>query len=238
MGRSNPKLFLFSAEISSVDKMKLIRLILIAFVLAGCQSSPVRPPAPIQQTNAPSPEIPTNIFPIGIQRTSSVPILLSAMSRAQPLIEQPSPPPVTFISKVNLSASWTTTPDDGAAGYNLYYGTLSRGYLDVIDAGTNLSVVIPNLDCGTTYYFAATAYDHEGMESDFSKEAVYTVPTWIQMTFLFPVQVNLTKVQSSADLLTWEDAFTKPVSSGAQSLVVRAPIMSDPEFFRAVSVAP
>lgn len=183
------------------------------------------------------PEISTNLFPAGAT-PKPMSKTMSAKPLAQPLFEQPSPPPVTFLSKVNLAASWMPTPDEGAAGYNLYYGTLSRGYLDVIDAGTNLSAAIFNLDPGTKYYFAVTVYDHEGRESDFSQETAYIVPTWIQMTFLFPVQVHETKVQSSSNLLEWVDADTRVVSGGAQSLIVRAPIMSDPEFFRAVSVAP
>ena len=35
-------------------------------------------------------------------------------------------------------------------------------------------MIISNLIVGTTYYFAATAYDNSNLESDYSNEAIYT----------------------------------------------------------------
>jgi fibronectin type III domain protein len=55
-------------------------------------------------------------------------------------------------------------------GYQVYYG-LSSGHYDVIlDVGPALSVAISGLVDGLTYYFAVTAYDTAGDESDFSDE--------------------------------------------------------------------
>jgi hypothetical protein len=56
------------------------------------------------------------------------------------------------------------------ANYNIYYGVASRTYTNVVSAGTNTTVSISNLVESTTYYFAATAVDTAGLESDYSIE--------------------------------------------------------------------
>ena len=43
-------------------------------------------------------------------------------------------------------------------------------------AGTNLTVSVSNLVEGTTYYFAATAVDTNGLESDYSTEVSTLIP--------------------------------------------------------------
>lgn len=76
---------------------------------------------------------------------------------------------------VNLS--WQPSPDTNVIGYNIYYGTASRAYTNEISLGNNTSATISDLVGGVTYYFAATAYDAAGDESDFSNEIQYNVPT-------------------------------------------------------------
>ena len=46
----------------------------------------------------------------------------------------------------------------------------------VEDAGKVYSYTIADLQEGTTFYIAATAYDRYGNESDFSEEVVYLAP--------------------------------------------------------------
>ncbi|BCS54944.1 fibronectin type III domain-containing protein [Geobacter sp. SVR] len=55
------------------------------------------------------------------------------------------------------------------AGYKVYYGKASRSYTTVIDAGAATKYTIHGLAPGT-YYFAVTAYDLEGKESNYSVE--------------------------------------------------------------------
>jgi hypothetical protein len=62
----------------------------------------------------------------------------------------------------------------GLAGYKVYYGTSSGFYTTVIDAGNVTAYTINNIASGT-YYFAITAYDTSGNESDFSDEVVKIV---------------------------------------------------------------
>ncbi len=68
------------------------------------------------------------------------------------------------------------TPLTDLAGYKIYYGQASGSYDDVIDVGNVTSFVVSGLVEGKTYYFAATAYDFSGNESDFSNEVSFTIP--------------------------------------------------------------
>lgn len=56
------------------------------------------------------------------------------------------------------------------AGYLVYFGSGSRSYIWVENAGLNLQHTVTGLVPGVTYYFAVTSYDGEGNESDFSLE--------------------------------------------------------------------
>jgi hypothetical protein len=76
----------------------------------------------------------------------------------------------------SLTLTWQPSPDVKVVGYNVYYGTASRAYTNKISFGNATTATISNLVDGTTYYFAATAYDIEGKESAFSTEAIYTIP--------------------------------------------------------------
>jgi PA14 domain/Divergent InlB B-repeat domain len=66
------------------------------------------------------------------------------------------------------------TPLKDLAGFKVYYGTASRTYSKVINAGNVNSYIVSNLSDGT-YYFAVTAYNVVGNEGNFSNEVVRTV---------------------------------------------------------------
>ena len=85
--------------------------------------------------------------------------------------------PVSSIASPSLTLGWNPSPGTNVAGYHLYYGGASGNYTNTIDAGTNTMATVPGLTIGATYYFAATAYDGDGLESEFSNEINYTIPT-------------------------------------------------------------
>jgi hypothetical protein len=62
-------------------------------------------------------------------------------------------------------------------GYRLYQGGVSQVYTNVVDVGNSTSNTVAGLVAGATYYFAVTAYDSVGLESAFSNEIAYTVPS-------------------------------------------------------------
>lgn len=78
--------------------------------------------------------------------------------------------------------SWLPNQEANLTGYKIYYSTVSGQYgqtIDVGDPGVVNGVVqatVTDLVDGTTYYFAATAYDSDGFESDYSQEVVWTSP--------------------------------------------------------------
>src|SRR5579872_5721768 len=72
-----------------------------------------------------------------------------------------------------VTLSWDTSTDPTVTGYNVYYGNSSRGYTNLVPAGTLTTAIVSNLASGATYYFAATTYNAAGLESDFSAEVSY-----------------------------------------------------------------
>jgi Divergent InlB B-repeat domain/Fibronectin type III domain len=76
----------------------------------------------------------------------------------------------------SVSLGWDPSPDANVVGYNVSYGPASRGYTNISVAGNTTNILISGLVGGATYYFAATAYDVAGTESDYSNEVSYSVP--------------------------------------------------------------
>ncbi len=58
---------------------------------------------------------------------------------------------------------------DALGGFKVYYGTSSRNYTHVVDVGKVTTYRVVGLS-PATYYFAVTAYDRSGNESDYSNE--------------------------------------------------------------------
>ena len=82
--------------------------------------------------------------------------------------------PSCFAAQVTLA--WDQNPESDIAGYKIHYGTSSGSYEYKVDVGNFTSCTISGLSEGTTYYFAATAYNTSNVESSFSSQLAYTVP--------------------------------------------------------------
>jgi Bacterial Ig domain len=78
------------------------------------------------------------------------------------------------VSAQSVTLAWD--PVGGVTGYKLYQGGASRVYTNSVNAGSATQATISGLVVGKTYYFAATAYNSIGIESDYSSEVTYTVP--------------------------------------------------------------
>ena len=76
--------------------------------------------------------------------------------------------------ELNKTLLWDASPsatnESITIFYKIYIGTNSRTYFRIEEAGTNLTYEVQNLSEGITYYFAATAYTDNMLESDFSNE--------------------------------------------------------------------
>ena len=85
---------------------------------------------------------------------------------------------VTTVATGSVTLSWTppTEYEDGSpltdlAGFKLYYGTETGRYTETIDVDNpGISTYVVNNLTPNTYFFAATAYNSSGVESDFSEE--------------------------------------------------------------------
>jgi hypothetical protein len=93
--------------------------------------------------------------------------------------------PTVNLSQVSaVTLAWTPSQDTNVVNYSLYSGPATHSYTNAVDAGTNTTVTLLNLVKGVTYYFAVTAKNGIGMESDFSNEVQYAppvrIPLWIE----------------------------------------------------------
>ena len=101
-----------------------------------------------------------------------------------------------------LTLAWDASASTNVAGYRLYYGTNTRSYQFVTNTGLILTqaVVLPHRG---RWFFAATAYDTNGLESDFSSEVSWEskpVPPALHGETL----VRLTPViERSTNLAAW-----------------------------------
>ncbi len=77
-----------------------------------------------------------------------------------------------FAGEVTLR--WNANNESNVAGYKVYYGTGSRAYANSIDAGNRTSYTVSGLLDNRTYYFATTAYNTSGSESEYSNEVAQT----------------------------------------------------------------
>ncbi|MFO1477825.1 MAG: Ig-like domain-containing protein [Verrucomicrobiota bacterium] len=84
--------------------------------------------------------------------------------------------PLLGFAAQSVTLAWDASSDTNVVGYRVYYGVASRTYTNMVDVGNTTTATITNLADGTTYYFAATAYNGVGLESDYSNESAYTTP--------------------------------------------------------------
>ena len=76
----------------------------------------------------------------------------------------------------SVTVAWDKNPETDVIGYKFHYGTVSKNYQYTVDVKNNTSCSISGLAEGTTYYFAATAYNDKNIESSYSEELAYTIP--------------------------------------------------------------
>ena len=132
--------------------------------------------------------------------------------------------PLAASATGTVTLAWDASPGTNViANYNVYYGVASATYTNVAAAGTNLTVSISNLVEGTTYFFAATAVDTSGLESDYSTEVSNLIPikTNNQPPTLDPI-ANLT-INEGAGLQTVNlSGITSGATNEVQTLTVTA----------------
>jgi hypothetical protein len=89
---------------------------------------------------------------------------------------------------VAATLEWDRNPETNVIGYRVFTGSVSRAYGPPMDVG-NVTKVAVLTGIGTTY-FAVTAYDSDGLESDYSEEVFYTLPNELKLTLWAKVSPN------------------------------------------------
>jgi len=86
----------------------------------------------------------------------------------------------------DVSLAWDASITPTVIGYKVYVGYSSRTYGTPTVIGNVTTFIVTGLTPGT-YYFAVTAFDAEGNESDFSNEVSQVING---TTTLYPVTIT------------------------------------------------
>ncbi len=78
------------------------------------------------------------------------------------------------LAQCSITLAWDANTEPDLAGYKIYWGSSTRNYNVTKDVGNVTQITFNEFVCGSTYYFAATAYDFNNNESDYSDELIYT----------------------------------------------------------------
>ena len=81
-----------------------------------------------------------------------------------------------IVSAADVGLAWNANPETDIAKYRLSYGTSSGQYTQVKEVGRDTRTLVTNLEAGRTYYFAVSAVNYAGMQSDLSAEVSYQTP--------------------------------------------------------------
>ena len=74
----------------------------------------------------------------------------------------------------SVTVTWDANSEPDVVGYRLFYGRESHLYTTQVDVPGPMAVA-SNLTEGETYYFAAVAYNNDGLQSELSAEISYEV---------------------------------------------------------------
>jgi hypothetical protein len=90
------------------------------------------------------------------------------------------PAPPTGIQVINgdnrVDLSWLNNHEGDLAGYNIYYSTSYDGKYYLLGSSVNNYYIDNGASNGVLNYYAVTAYDESGNESDLSKDVAYATP--------------------------------------------------------------
>lgn len=74
-----------------------------------------------------------------------------------------------------ISLTWDPSNSTEVVGYKLHFGTSTGNYTTTIDVGDHTNWTVSELELNQQYFFAATAYSADALESSYSNEVSATV---------------------------------------------------------------
>lgn len=127
----------------------------------------------------------------------------------------------------SVTLAWDPSPDPAVTGYRVHYGVVVGQYTNSLAVGNATATTVAGLVNGVTYYFAITAYDASGVQSQFSNEISYQVAfSQLRISALPGQEVRLTvagqvghsyDIEATQDFTTW--AVVGAVTAGASGSV-------------------
>jgi hypothetical protein len=121
----------------------------------------------------------------------------------------------------------------------VYYGLSSREYVAPVEVGAVTEARVPGLTGGLKYFFAVTAVDSNGEESEYSDEITFIPgPRLIRLTTVADGSLLLTihgvpgqwlNVEAAADLKSWEVIATVQIEPNGCVEFVEHDIAAHPE---------
>jgi len=110
--------------------------------------------------------------------------------------------PMSAIAEGSINLAWNANNESDLAGYRIYYGLTSGRYANSVFVGNVTSQTINNLSGGVTYYFAVTALDQAGNESQPSSEVSVTLTNTTPLPLLISA-VAATNLTTSSATISW-----------------------------------
>jgi len=104
----------------------------------------------------------------------------------------------TIAGAADVSLAWDPSISPNVTNYRIYYGTASRTYLKYDQTGNVTGYTVKGLTAGA-WYFAATALDAGGNESDYSNEAFRCPAMFCSLSH----QISQRTVRPSSGRRTW-----------------------------------
>ena len=95
-----------------------------------------------------------------------------------PDLTPPSAPRGVYTSTGDnfIEIFWKASPEFDVAGYNVFVASTYKGPYTRIGSSRDPYFVDNEAQNGSTYYYAVSAYDYEGNESDLSRDVAYDIP--------------------------------------------------------------
>lgn len=87
-------------------------------------------------------------------------------------------------NSTSVTLGWDASVSPSIAGYNVYRGTKSRSYDNMVGVGNAFTAHSDDLVAGTNYFFAVTCFDITQLESAFSDEVSYTAGAGVNPVML------------------------------------------------------
>lgn len=107
----------------------------------------------------------TAVDRMGNESASSAAILIAT----EPCVGESGP-------LTELTLEWDPSEERDVSGYLVYWGLRPGEYQWVLDTMADTVATVTELMPGNTYFFAVTAYDSDGTQSELSPEIAYIIP--------------------------------------------------------------